>query len=139
MNDHYRRPRLVARHVARPGPGHPAARRTRSDRGSGTIHVLTACLLLSTALASAILWAAISTARHQLAAAADLTALSAANSLTSTPCTTAAQTATANKVTLTTCTPTPTDVTIQVSLALPLPLPFLPTPTLTTTSPGPTP
>ncbi|MFB6719920.1 Rv3654c family TadE-like protein [Kribbella sp. NPDC056345] len=115
----------------RPAPSHPP-RHTRSDRGSGTIHVLTACLLLSTALAAAILWATISTARHQLAAAADLTALSAANSLTSAPCTTAAQTATANKVTLTTCTPTPTDITIQVSL--PIPLPFLPTPTLTTTS-----
>ncbi len=132
MTDHNVKPRLAAQHVARP------CRHTRSDRGSGTIHVLTACLLLSTALATAILWAAISTARHQLAAAADLTALSAANSLASTPCTTAAQTATANKVTLTTCTPTPTDVTIQVSL--PIPLPFLPTPTLTTTSrAGPTP
>ncbi|WP_425554191.1 Rv3654c family TadE-like protein, partial [Kribbella yunnanensis] len=103
-----------ARHRQRTHPTR-SPRRTRSDQGSGTIHVLTACLLLSTALATAILWAAISTARHQLTAAADLTALSAAYSLTTTPCQTAAQTAAANNVTLTACTPTPTDVTIQVS------------------------
>ncbi len=125
----FRRPR---ERLARPTRRRTTNRHAHTDRGSGTIYVLTACLLLSTALAAAILWAAISTARHKLAAAADLTALSAAHSLTSAPCTTAAQTAAANNVTLTACTPTPTDVTIQVSL--PILLPLIPTPTLTTTA-----
>lgn len=56
----------------------------RSERGSATLHVLFAAVLLFTALAVAILWSAISTARHKLTAAADLTALSAAQSLTTT-------------------------------------------------------
>ncbi|MFF0338585.1 pilus assembly protein TadG-related protein [Kribbella sp. NPDC004875] len=58
---------------------------TRSERGSATIHALIAATLLLTALAAATLWSAISTARHKLAAAADLTALSAAQSLTTSP------------------------------------------------------
>jgi len=125
----FRRPR---EQLARPTRRRTANQYARTDRGSGTIHVLTACLLLSTALAVAILWATISTARHKLAAAADLTALSAAYALTASPCAAAARAATANNVTLTACTPTPTDVTIQVSL--PIPLPLIPTPTLTTTA-----
>ncbi|WP_405063735.1 flp pilus-assembly TadE/G-like family protein [Kribbella sp. NBC_01505] len=107
-------------------------RRRRSERGSGTIHMLTACLLLSTALAVAVLWAAVSTARHKLGAAADLTALSAAFSLAATPCVAAERTAAANDVTLTACTPTTEDVTVQVSV--PLSLPFLPTRTLSTSA-----
>jgi hypothetical protein len=58
---------------------------THSERGSATIHALFAAVLLLTVLAAAVLWAAISTARHQLAAAADLTALSAAQSVAFTP------------------------------------------------------
>jgi Flp pilus assembly protein TadG len=54
---------------------------TRTERGSATLHTLFAAVLLFTALTTAILWSAISTARHKLAAAADLTALSAAHSL----------------------------------------------------------
>ncbi|MFK4083910.1 Rv3654c family TadE-like protein [Kribbella sp. NPDC020789] len=104
----------------------------RSERGSGTIHMLTACLLVATALATAVLWAAISTARHKLGAAADMTALSAAYALTTTPCVAAARAAAANNAELTTCTATADDVTVQVSV--PLDLPFLPTQTLTTSA-----
>ncbi|MET9269631.1 flp pilus-assembly TadE/G-like family protein [Kribbella sp. NPDC003557] len=53
----------------------------RSERGSATLQTLFAAALLFTALTAAILWSAISTARHKLSAAADLTALSAAQSL----------------------------------------------------------
>ena len=55
---------------------------TRSQKGSATLHSLFAAVLLMTALAAATLWSTISTARHKLATAADLTALSAAQSLT---------------------------------------------------------
>ncbi|MFC6161371.1 pilus assembly protein TadG-related protein [Kribbella jiaozuonensis] len=54
---------------------------TRSERGSATIHTLLAAVLLITALAAATLWSTISTARHRLTTAADLTALSAAQFL----------------------------------------------------------
>jgi secretion/DNA translocation related TadE-like protein len=99
------------------------ARWQRCERGSGTVHTLTACLLLATALAVAILWAAVSTARHKVAAGADLTALSAAYALATDPCAAASRTATANDVTLTACRPTSTDVTVQVSV--PIALPFV--------------
>jgi Flp pilus assembly protein TadG len=55
---------------------------THNEKGSATLHSLFAAVLLLTALAAAILWSTISTARHKLATAADLTALSAAQSLT---------------------------------------------------------
>jgi Flp pilus assembly protein TadG len=55
---------------------------TRDEKGSATLHSLFAAVLLLTALAAATLWSTISTARHKLATAADLTALSAARSLT---------------------------------------------------------
>ena len=54
---------------------------THNEKGSATLHSLFAAVLLLTALAAAILWSTISTARHKLATAADLTALSAAQSL----------------------------------------------------------
>jgi secretion/DNA translocation related TadE-like protein len=108
---------------------------TRSERGGATLHVLFAAVLLFTALVAATLWSAVSTARHRLTAAADLTALSAAQSLTAsqyvdpdephaaitppkTPCETAARTAALNKVRLTACQVTSTAVTVQVSLQL---------------------
>jgi hypothetical protein len=56
-----------------------------SDKGSITLHSLFAAVLLLTALAAATLWSTISTTRHKLATAADLTALSAAQSLTQAP------------------------------------------------------
>ena len=55
---------------------------THNENGSATLHTLFAVVLLMTALAAATLWSTISTARHKLATAADLTALSAAQSLT---------------------------------------------------------
>ncbi|WP_328525400.1 pilus assembly protein TadG-related protein [Kribbella sp. NBC_00359] len=54
---------------------------THNEKGSATLHSFFAAVLLLTALAAAILWSTISTARHKLATAADLTALSAAQSL----------------------------------------------------------
>lgn len=55
-----------------------------NEKGSATLHSLFAAVLLVTALVAATLWSTISTARHKLATAADLTALSAAQSLTTT-------------------------------------------------------
>ena len=95
---------------------------TRNQKGSATLHSLFAAVLLLTALAGATLWSTISTARHKLATAADLTALSAAQSLTATdPCVTAARIAGLHKVKLIGCHPTPTSVTVQVGVQLHLP------------------
>ncbi|WP_372446363.1 pilus assembly protein TadG-related protein [Kribbella aluminosa] len=59
--------------------GDPTSGRVRrSERGSATLQVVFAAVLLFAVFAVAILWSAISTARHKLSAAADLTALSAA-------------------------------------------------------------
>lgn len=94
--------------------------------------MLFSCLLLATAIAMATLWAAISTTRHNLATAADLTALSAAQSLasgTADPCTTAHRIATTHQVRLTSCQATADTVTIQV--AKQLTLPAVGSPTLT--------
>jgi secretion/DNA translocation related TadE-like protein len=103
---------------------------TRTERGSATLHTLFAAVLLFTAFTAAILWSAISTARHKLAAAADLTALSAAQSLNTTqpasaappatPCATAARVAVLNKVHLTACVIASDAVTVEVSLQLDL-------------------
>ncbi|MGW6278941.1 pilus assembly protein TadG-related protein [Kribbella sp. NPDC055071] len=54
---------------------------TPNEKGSATLHSLFAALLLITALAAATLWSTISTARHRLSTAADLTALSAGAAL----------------------------------------------------------
>ena len=56
-----------------------------NEKGSATLHSLFAAVLLLTALTAATFWSTISTARHKLATAADLTALSAAESLTTNP------------------------------------------------------
>lgn len=69
----------------------------------------------------ATLWSAISIARHKLAAAADLTALSAAQALTSgasDPCTTAHRIASTNHVDLADCQPAPDSVSIRVTTQL---------------------
>jgi len=58
-----------------------------NEKGSATLHSLFAAVLLLTALTAATFWSTISTARHKLATAADLTALSAAESLTTNPAT----------------------------------------------------
>ncbi|RZT15366.1 putative Flp pilus-assembly TadE/G-like protein [Kribbella sp. VKM Ac-2569] len=116
---------------------------TRTERGSATLHTLFAAVLLFTALTAAVLWSAISTARHKLTAAADLTALSAAQSLgaarpvrsngqfehheqshgnapPATPCATAARVAVLNKVQLTACVVASDAVTVEVSVELDL-------------------
>ncbi|MFG1906506.1 Rv3654c family TadE-like protein [Kribbella sp. NPDC048928] len=103
---------------------------SRSERGSATLHVLFAAVLLFTTFAGAILWSAISTTRHKLAAAADLTALSAVQSLGAaqslgashpvTACGGAARAAALNHVQLRACEVTSTAVTVEVSLELDL-------------------
>lgn len=115
---------------------------TRTERGSATLHVLFAAVLLFTTFAGAVLWSAISTTGHKLAAAADLTALSAAHSLSAiqslsaaqslgparslnvsqpvTPCVGAARAAALNHVQLRACKVTSTAVTVEVSLELDL-------------------
>lgn len=127
---------------------------TRSEKGSATVLSLLAALLLLTALTVATLWSSISTARHKLSAAADLTALSAAQALFATtpsaatpptgnsdtapdpagasPCEIADRIAALHKVHLASCHPTATTVTVTVTLQLRL-RPFA-HPTLTTTA-----
>jgi secretion/DNA translocation related TadE-like protein len=109
-------------------------RRIRTEEGAGTLLTLSMGLLLLTALTMATLWSAVSTARHKLDAAADLTALSAAQSLQSgtAPCPTAHRIATSHHVQLTHCQITGTSVTIQVQTHLALPA--IPHATLTTTA-----
>ncbi|HEY3001734.1 MAG TPA: Rv3654c family TadE-like protein, partial [Kribbellaceae bacterium] len=53
------------------------------ERGSGTLIVIAAALLVLSAGLAAVLWAGVSTARHRAAAAADLAALSAARAVQS--------------------------------------------------------
>lgn len=85
---------------------HPTSRRARTEHGSGTLLTFFLGLLLATAVAMATLWSAISIARHKLAAAADLTALSAAQALVSgspDPCATARRIAATHNVVLADC------------------------------------
>ncbi|GAA1150155.1 hypothetical protein GCM10009630_55640 [Kribbella jejuensis] len=56
-------------------------KRVRSERGSATLHVVFMSALLFAVLTASTLWTAISTGRHKVTAAADLTALSAAQSM----------------------------------------------------------
>ena len=102
---------------------HPPARRARTELGSGTLLTLFMGLLLATAVAMATLWSAISIARHKLAAAADLTALSAAQALASgapDPCTTARRIAATHHVDLADCQLAPDSVSIRVATQLDL-------------------
>jgi secretion/DNA translocation related TadE-like protein len=85
---------------------HPTSRRARTEHGSGTLLTFFLGLLLATAVAMATLWSAISIARHKLASAADLTALSAAQALVSgtpDPCATARRIAATHNVVLADC------------------------------------
>jgi hypothetical protein len=90
------RPEPACSEPARSAPTHSRPARFgvgRVERGSATLHVLFVALVLCTALSAAVLWAGISTTRHKLAAAADLTALSAAQALTAAQATTQSLTA----------------------------------------------
>ena len=107
----------------------------RTEQGGATLLVLWTAMLLFAVGTIATLWSAISLAGHRAAAAADLTALSAAHAIQSgspDPCAVARDIATTNRATLTTCTLTPDTATIKV--AVPLNLGVLGTPTLTSTS-----
>lgn len=120
--------------------GRRTPRRLRSERGSGTLLTLFVSVLLLPALALAVLWSAASVARHKLAAAADLAALSAAQTLqsgTPDPCPTADRIATAHDVQLTNCQVIAETVTIQVATHLNL-HPLLIPPLTTTARAGPT-
>ena len=102
---------------------HPPSPRPRTERGSGTLLTLFMGLLLATAVAMATLWSAISVARHKLAAAADLTALSAAQALASgtpDPCTTAHRIAATHHVDLADCQLTPDSVSVRLTTQLDL-------------------
>jgi secretion/DNA translocation related TadE-like protein len=72
--------------------------RRLDERGSGTLIVLAAALLVLSAGLAAVLWAAVSTAQHRAAAAADLVALSAAQAIQmgDEPCATARRIAAAH-------------------------------------------
>jgi secretion/DNA translocation related TadE-like protein len=113
--------RLRPSHPAYPARGGASCARRRAERGSGTLLTLFMGLVLATAVAMAILWSAISIARHKLAAAADLTALSAAQALASgapDPCTTADRIATTHHVDLADCQLAVDSVSIRVTTQL---------------------
>jgi secretion/DNA translocation related TadE-like protein len=115
-----RSPRSVTRLRSSLSLGRPAQHR-RGERGSGTLLTLFMGLVLATAVAMAILWSAISIARHKLATAADLTALSAAQALASgapDPCTTAHRIATTHHVDLADCQLATDSVSIRVTTQL---------------------
>ena len=106
-----------------------------NERGSGTIFTLLMALLLLAAVAMASIWSAISIARHKLATAADLTALSAAQALQSRatdPCAVALRIAATHHTQLANCHIIGDTVTIQVATRLTLA--NLAHPTLTTTA-----
>ena len=110
-------------------------RRRHNERGSGTIFTLLMGVLLLAAVAMATIWSAVSIARHKLATAADLTALSAAQALQSAapePCAAAQRIATTHHVQLTSCQIIGDTVTVQVATRLTLA--NLARPTLTTTA-----
>jgi secretion/DNA translocation related TadE-like protein len=110
-------------------------RRRNNERGSGTIFTLLMSLLLLLAVAMATIWSAISVGRHKLAAAADLTALSAAQAIQSPatdPCAVAQRIATIHHVQLADCQITGDTVSVQVATRLTLA--NLAHPTLTTTA-----
>jgi secretion/DNA translocation related TadE-like protein len=112
-----------------------SSQRRHNERGSGTIFILLMSLLLLVAVATATIWSAISVARHKLAAAADLTALSAAQAIQSPPtdpCALAQRLATIHHVQLANCQVTGGTVTVHVATRLTLA--NLAHPTLTTTA-----
>jgi secretion/DNA translocation related TadE-like protein len=109
--------------------------RRHNERGSGTLFTLLMGLLLLAAVVMATIWSAISVARHKLATAADLTALSAAQATqtpATDPCLVAQRIATTHHVQLAQCQITGDTVTIQVTTRLSLA--SLAHPTLTTTA-----
>lgn len=138
MNSHSRRTAGSSRSVMRPRSALSLSRRAqcrRTERGSGTLLTLFMGLLLATAVAMATLWSAISIARHKLAAAADLTALSAAQALVSgapDPCSTAQRMASTHHVDLADCQLATDSVSIRVTTQLHLA--SIARPTLSTTA-----
>lgn len=77
----------------------------RDERGSGTLLTMAAAMLVLACGLAVALWAAVSTARHRAATAADLAALSAAQAIQSgtDPCASAGRIAAAQRVTLKEC------------------------------------
>jgi secretion/DNA translocation related TadE-like protein len=78
---------------------------TRGERGSGTLLMMSAAFLVLASGLAVALWAAVSTARHRAATAADLAALSAAQMIQSggDPCESARRIASVHRATLQRC------------------------------------
>ncbi|TWD81116.1 secretion/DNA translocation related TadE-like protein [Kribbella amoyensis] len=105
----------------------------RDDQGSGSLLVLWVAVALLSATMLAVLWATVSLTTHRLKAAADLTALSAAQSArTGDPCATADRIAELHHANVTSCVLDGETVTVE--LATDLELGAIGSPTLTTRS-----
>jgi secretion/DNA translocation related TadE-like protein len=107
-------------------------RAERNERGAGTLLAVWVAMVLMVAGMVGVLWATVSVAAHRVAAAADLTALSAAQAVQSgdaDPCSSAQRIATKLRVTLKTCAID--GETAAVEVALPVRLGSLGSPTLT--------
>ncbi|MEV8376842.1 Rv3654c family TadE-like protein [Kribbella sp. NPDC056861] len=119
--------------VSSPMPTEAAdARASASDLGSASLLAIGVAFVLLGGCLAGVLWAAISIAHHRADAAADLTALTAAQSLqtgSSTPCAAAEEIAKAHQVELHDCQQQ--GETISVVVAVKLDLGAIGTPVLT--------
>jgi secretion/DNA translocation related TadE-like protein len=121
----------MSRGIRRRRPGH-SKRAEPGERGAGTLLAVWLSMVLMVAGMVGVLWATVSVAAHRVAAAADLTALSAAQAVQSgdaDPCNSARRIATKLQVTLKTCAID--GETAAVEVALPVRLGSLGSPTLT--------
>lgn len=97
----------------------PAQHSDRGERGAGSILVLSAAMVTIAALLAATVLASGHQARRQAAAAADLAALAAAESIRageSSPCRAAERVAAANDATMHECVITATEAHVQVGV-----------------------
>lgn len=104
-------------------------RRRCSQRGAGTVFILSIVLVVMVALQAVAVLAAGQSARHRAAAAADLAALAAANRLafgSADPCADAGRIADANGAVLRDCVIDGMEVEVQVRVDTMSALPWLP-------------
>ncbi|WP_369406298.1 Rv3654c family TadE-like protein [Nocardiopsis trehalosi] len=107
------------RRTAVAGSGRRLRSRPTADAGSGTVWVLTGCVLAWVAALAVICVAGVRTDRHRAASAADLAALAAARHAVDRPdrvCAMARRTAADNGARLTSCTVAGLEVTVEVVL-----------------------
>jgi secretion/DNA translocation related TadE-like protein len=95
---------------------------SRSERGSGTLLMTAAALLVLVCGLAVVLWSAVSTAHHRAATAADLAALSGAQAVQSDedPCATARRIAGKQGASLDSCTVSGEEVSVTAGVPVEL-------------------